>query len=62
MYSVIQFSKYSIINTSSIKHKALSISDKLNILKKYNEGLVEKKKQKDIANELGIPPSTLIFT
>lgn len=44
---------------SGIKRKALSISDKLNILKKYDEGLAEKKKQKDIANELGIPPSTL---
>ncbi|XP_060860796.1 tigger transposable element-derived protein 4-like [Metopolophium dirhodum] len=44
---------------SGIKRKALTISDKLNILKKYDEGLAEKKKQKDIANELGIPPSTL---
>ncbi|KAE9522579.1 hypothetical protein AGLY_017001 [Aphis glycines] len=44
---------------SGIKRKALSISDKLNIFKKYDEGLAEKKKQKDIANELGIPPSTL---
>lgn len=44
---------------SGIKRKALSISDKLNILKIYDEGLTEKKKQKDIANELGIPPSTL---
>ncbi|XP_050538664.1 tigger transposable element-derived protein 4-like [Daktulosphaira vitifoliae] len=44
---------------SGIKRKGLSISGKLNILKKYDEGLIEKKKQKDIANELGIPPSTL---
>lgn len=42
-----------------IKRKALSISDKLNILKKYDEGCASKKKQKDIASELGIPPSTL---
>jgi len=44
---------------SGIKRTALSISDKLNILKKYDEGLAEKKKTKGIANELGIPPSTL---
>lgn len=44
---------------SGIKRKALSITDKLNILKKYNEGLTGEKKQKDIANKLGLPPSTL---
>lgn len=44
---------------TGIKRKALSISDKLNILKKYDEGYAAKKKQKEIAKELGIPPSTL---
>ncbi|GFX32192.1 hypothetical protein TNCV_3531511 [Trichonephila clavipes] len=44
---------------SGIKRKALSISDKLNILKKYDEGCKANKKQKEIAEELGIAPSTL---
>jgi len=44
---------------SGIKRIELLISDKLDILKKYDEGLTQKKKQKDISNELGIPPSTL---
>ncbi|GFV00757.1 tigger transposable element-derived protein 6 [Trichonephila clavipes] len=45
--------------SSGIKRKALSISDKLNILKKYDEGCKANKKQKEIAEELGIAPSTL---
>ncbi|GFX44672.1 tigger transposable element-derived protein 6 [Trichonephila clavipes] len=44
---------------SGIKRKALSISDKLNILKKYDEGCKANKKQKEIAEELGIAPSTI---
>ncbi|GFW65715.1 tigger transposable element-derived protein 6 [Trichonephila clavipes] len=44
---------------SGIKRKALSISDKLNILRKYDEGCKANKKQKEIAEELGIAPSTL---
>lgn len=46
-------------SSNVIKRKVLSISIKLNILKKFDKGLIEKKKQKDIADELGIPSTTL---
>ena len=42
-----------------IKRKALTINDKLKILKVYEEGYASKKKQKYIALELGIQGSTL---
>lgn len=44
---------------SGIKRKALSVSDKLNILKSYDEGCASNKKQKDIAKDLGLAASTL---
>ena len=44
---------------TGIKHKALLISDKLNILKKYDKGCMAKKTQEKISKELGIPSFTL---
>jgi hypothetical protein len=38
---------------SGIKRKALSISDKLNILKKYDEELVEKKNKRILLMDWG---------
>ena len=43
-------------NLTGLNLKALLISDKLKILKKYSEGCTAKK---EIAKELGIPLSTL---
>ena len=41
-----------------IKRKALSVTDKLNILKMYDEKSVNKN-QKEIAKEMDLPASTL---
>lgn len=38
------------------KHKTLSFSDKIKIIKEVKKG---NRKKKDIANEFGIPSSTL---